>query len=34
MKTAEEMYYFSKQNGFGAGFNEKQGLKHFNLKSA
>lgn len=31
MRTAEEMYYFSKNNGFGAGFNEKQGLKHFKV---
>lgn len=31
MRTAEEMYYFAKNNGFGRGFTEKLGVKHFQI---
>lgn len=31
MRTAKEMYDFCKENGYGRGFNEKTGTKHFKL---
>lgn len=31
MRTAQEMYYFAKQNGFGKGFTENLALKHFGI---
>lgn len=31
MRTAKEMYQFCADHGFGKGFNEKWGLKHFGL---
>lgn len=29
MRTAQEMYYFAKQNNFGTGLTDKWGVKHF-----
>lgn len=31
MKTAQEMYQFARQNGFGQGFAENLALKHFGI---
>lgn len=31
MRTAQEMYHFAKQNGFGQGFTDNLALKHFGI---